>query len=149
MKPSDPNAEPPVSAPDYGRSLRGLGFNLLVRDVPRAVKFATDVLGATAFYANDRFAAMKLNGSDFMFHHDDTYKNNELYGIMQGAEARGIGAELRVYGSDPDVAEANARAGGWTVLAGSIDKPHGLRECMVIDDEGYVWIPSVHLPKET
>ena len=30
--------------------------------------------------------------------------------------------------------------------AGSIDKPHGLRECMVIDDEGYVWIPSVHLP---
>ena len=33
MKPSDPNAEPPVSAPDYGRSLRGLGFNLLVRDL--------------------------------------------------------------------------------------------------------------------
>jgi hypothetical protein len=34
------------------------------------------------------------------------------------------------------------------VLAGSLDKPHGLRECMIIDDEGYVWIPSVHLPKE-
>ena len=81
-----------------------------------------------------------------MFHHDATYKNNELYGIVQGAEARGIGVELRVYGSDPDVAEANARAGGWTVLAGSIDKPHGLRECIIIDDEGYVWIPSVHLP---
>ena len=101
MKPSDPNA-PPVSAPDYGRSLRGLGFNLLVRDVPRAVKFATDVLGATAFYANDRFAAMKLNGGDFMFHHDATYKDNELFGIVQGAEARGIGVELRIYGSDPD-----------------------------------------------
>jgi uncharacterized glyoxalase superfamily protein PhnB len=148
MKPSNPNAEPPVSAPDYGRSLRGLGFNLLVRDVPRAVRFATDVLGATAFFANDRFAAMKLNGGDFMFHHDSTYKDNELFGIVQGAEARGIGVELRIYGCDPDLAEANARAGGWTVLAGSIDKPHGLRECMVIDDEGYVWIPSVHLPKE-
>jgi len=49
-------------------------------------------------------------------------------------------------GSDPDVAEGNARVGGWTVLAGSIDKPHGLRECMIIDDEGYVWIPSAHLP---
>ena len=94
MKPSDLNA-PPVSAPDYGRSLRGLGFNLLVRDVPRAVKFATDVLGATAFYANDRFAAMKLNGADFMLHHDGTYKDNALYGIVQGAEARGIGVELR------------------------------------------------------
>ena len=59
----------------------------------------------------------------------------------------GICVELRVYGSDPDLAEANAKAGGWTVLAGSLDKPHGLRECMIIDDEGYVWIPSVHLPK--
>ncbi len=36
--------DPPVSAPDYGRSLRGLGFNLLVSDVPRAVKFAEAVL---------------------------------------------------------------------------------------------------------
>ena len=78
MKTSDPNAAPPVSAPDYGRSLRGLGFNLIVRDVPRAVKFAVDVLGATAFFANERFAAMKLNGGDFMFHHDDTYKGNPL-----------------------------------------------------------------------
>jgi hypothetical protein len=47
MKTSDSSAAPPVSAPDYGRSLRGLGFNLIVRDVPRAVKFAIDVLGAT------------------------------------------------------------------------------------------------------
>ena len=141
--------EPPVSAPDYGRSLRGLGFNLLVRDVPRAVKFAVDVLGATAFFANDQFAAMKLHGADFMFHHDNTYRNNELSGIIKGADARGIGVELRVYGCDPDTAEARARVGGWTVLAGSLDKPHGLRECMLIDDEGYVWVPSVHLTKET
>ena len=76
----------------------------------------------------------------------DSYKDNALSGIVQGAETRGIGVELRIYGSDPDVAEARARAGGWTVLAGSLDKPHGLRECMIIDDEGYVWIPSVHLP---
>ena len=140
--------EPPVSAPDYGRSLRGLGFNLIVRDVPRAVKFAVDVLGATTFFANESFAAMKLNGGDFMFHHDNTYRDNPLSGIVMGVDARGTGVELRVYGSDPDVAEANAKAGGWTVLAGSLDKPHGLRECMIIDDEGYVWIPSVHLPKE-
>ena len=137
--------EPPVSAPDYGRSLRGLGFNLIVRDITRAVKFAVDVLGATAFFANDMFAAMKLNGGDFMFHHDDTYRNNELSGIVKAAEARGVGVELRIYGCDPDVAEKNARAGGWTVLAGALDKPHGLRESMILDDEGYVWVPSVHL----
>jgi uncharacterized glyoxalase superfamily protein PhnB len=145
MKTSDPNASPPVSAPDYGRSLRGLGFNLIVRDVPRAVKFAVDVLGATAFYANDRFAAMKLNGGDFMFHHDDTYKGNPLSGIVKGVEARGIGLNSGFTAAIPMV-EANAKAGGWTVLSGALDKPHGLRECMIIDDEGYVWIPSVHLP---
>ena len=146
MKTSDPNTlPPPVSVPDYGRSLRGLGFNLIVKDVARAVKFAVDVLGATSFYDNKNFAAMKLNGGDFMFHADHTYHNNPLSGIVRDVESRGIGVELRVYGCDPDFAEANAKAGGWTVLAGTLDKPHGLRECIIIDDEGYVWIPSVHL----
>ena len=133
------------SAPDYGRSLRGLGFNLIVKDIPRAVKFAVDVLGATQLFATDMFAAMKLNGADFMFHHDSTYDSNPLSGIVAAADARGVGVELRVYDCDPDGAEAKARNGGWTVLAGSLDKPHGLRECMIVDDEGYVWVPSTHL----
>jgi uncharacterized glyoxalase superfamily protein PhnB len=140
-------SETPVSAPDYGRSLRGLGFNLIVRDVSRAVKFAVDVLGATSFFDNENFAAMKLLGGDFMFHADHTYHGNPLSGFVKAVDARGVGVELRAYGCDPDVAEKNARAGGWTILAGSLDKPHGLRECMIIDDDGYVWVPSVHLPK--
>jgi len=36
--------QPFPSAPDYGRSLRGLGANLLVRPVPRAVPFFREVL---------------------------------------------------------------------------------------------------------
>ena len=140
-------SEPPVSAPDYGRSLRGLGFNLIVRDVSRAGKFAVDVLGATSFFDNESFAAMKLLGGDFMFHADHTYHGNPLSGVVKAVDARGVGVELRAYGCDPDVAEKNAMAGGWTILAGSLDKPHGLRECMIIDDDGYVWVPSVHLPK--
>jgi catechol 2,3-dioxygenase-like lactoylglutathione lyase family enzyme len=143
MKKRPPDQTPPVSPPDYGRALRGLGFNLLVRDVPRAVTFATDVLGATASYADADFAAMRLNGSDFMFHADHTYKDNPLHGIVAGTEARGAGVELRIYGCDPDMAEKAARDGGWTVLAGSMDKPHGLRECIIVDDEGYVWVPGV------
>jgi uncharacterized glyoxalase superfamily protein PhnB len=137
--------ETPVSASDYGKSLRGLGFNLIVKDLARAIEFATQVLEATAFFATPSFAAMKLNGQDFMFHADETYRDNELKGILVGNEARGIGVELRIYGLDPDLAELRARAGGWTVLAGSIDKPHGLREAMILDDEGYLWIPSIHL----
>ena len=137
--------ETPVSASDYGKSLRGLGFNLIVKDLARSVQFATQVLEATVFLATPNFAAMKLNGQDFMFHNDETYRNNELKGILAGNEARGIGIELRVYGCDPDLAEDRARNGGWTVLAGSLDKPHGLREAMILDDEGYLWIPSIHL----
>lgn len=94
MKTSGPNASPPVSAPDYGRSLRGLGFNLIVTDVPRAVKFAINVLGATSFFDNKDFAAMKLNGGDFMFHADHTYGSNPLSGIVKGVDARGIGVEV-------------------------------------------------------
>jgi uncharacterized glyoxalase superfamily protein PhnB len=143
MKQRRADKSPPVSADAYGRSLRGLGFNLLVRDVARAVRFATEVLGATSFYDDEDFAAMKLNGGDFMFHADHTYRDNALSGLVAGIEGRGAGVELRIYGCDPDVAEANARAGGWTVLAGSADKPHGLRECVILDDEGYAWLPGI------
>lgn len=146
MKKRAPDKTPPVSPPTYGRSLRGIGFNLLVRDVARSVSFAETVLGATSFYDDADFAAMKLNGGDFMFHADHTYGDNVLAGVAAGHEARGAGVELRIYGCDPDQAEAAARAGGWTVLAGSIDKPHGLRECVIMDDDGYVWVPGVAIP---
>ena len=142
MTDSSTDKEPPVSAPDYGRSLRGIGFNLLVTDVPRAVRFVTEVLGATSTYDNDSFAALRLNGGEFMFHADHTYRGNPLLGVVAGVEGRGAGVELRIYGCDPDLAETRARALGYTVLAGSIDKPHGLRECMIMDDDGYVWVPG-------
>jgi hypothetical protein len=143
MKLRSPDKTPPVSAEAFGRSLRGIGFNLLVADVPRAVRFATEVLGATSFYDDADFAALRWNGSDFMFHADHSYRGHPLSGVVAGIEARGAGVELRLYGCDPDVAEANARRLGYTVLAGSIDKPHGLRECIILDDDGYAWVPSV------
>ena len=143
MKKRSPGKTPPVSAENYGRSLNGLGFNLLVSDVSRAVVFATEVLGATSIYDDEDFAALNYKGADFMFHADHAYSDNPLSGIVAGLEARGAGVELRFYGCDPDQAEARARAGGWTILAGSIDKPHGLRECVILDDDGYAWVPSV------
>ena len=133
------------SASDYGKSLNGLGFNLIVRNLNRAVNFAENVLGATVYFRTPTFAAMKLNHQDFMFHADETYWDNPLKASLASTEVRGVGVELRAYGRDPDMAEVYARQGGWTVLAGSLDKPHGLRECMIMDDDGYIWIPSVHL----
>jgi hypothetical protein len=135
---------PWMSAPEYGRSLRpGVGFSLLVRDVARSVRFAEDVIGATASYWDKDFAAMRWAGGEWQFHADHTFSNNPLSGFLQGVEGRGVGVELRAYGVDPDRAEAAARAGGWTVLAGTMDKPHGLRECIIIDDDGYAWVPGI------
>lgn len=147
MKKRAPDETPWMSPPDYGRSLRpGLGINLLVKEVAPAVRFATTVLGATATYADEDFAMMRLAGSEWMLHADHTYRDNPLIGIVRGAETRGAGVEIRLYGIDPDVAEAAARAGGWTVLSAAIDKPHGLREAALIDVDGYVWIPGVPIP---
>jgi uncharacterized glyoxalase superfamily protein PhnB len=138
-----------MSPPDYGRSLRpGLGVNLLVRDVAGAVRFAAEVLGASTIYADEDFAVLRLGEAEWMVHADHTYSDNPLTGILAGAETRGAGIELRVYGVDPDAAETRARDGGWTVLSGAIDKPHGLREAVLIDDEGYVWVPSLPLAEQ-
>ncbi len=131
-----------MSADDYGASLTGIGFNLLVSDMQRALEFQREVLQANVRYADADFAAIELQSMQLMLHSDHTYDDHPLSGIIKGVSARGAGVELRVYGLDPDAAEARASAHGFTVLAGSMDKPHGLRECFLIDDEGYVWSPS-------
>ena len=56
---------------------------------------------------------------------------------------RGAGVELRLYDLDPDAAEARARAAGYHVLQVAANKPHGLRECYLVDPDGYVWVPGI------
>jgi uncharacterized glyoxalase superfamily protein PhnB len=137
-------SDPFMAADAYGRSLGpGLGLNLIVRDMAEAVQFARTVLAADIIYADADFAALRAQGSQWMLHADHTYLDNPLIGILGGAQSRGAGVELRLYGADPDLVEARARAHGHVVLAGAIDKPHGLRESMIIDPDGYVWIPSL------
>lgn len=140
-------AKPRMSGADYGRSLTGLGFNLIVSDLEKAIHFCQQVIQADVFFQTDVFAAMKLAGQDFMLHINDSYRGNELHATLTSNAPRGVGIELRCYTVDPDAAETRARALGYTVLAGSLDKPHGLRECMILDDDGFVWIPSKHLEK--
>ena len=135
----------PPTAEAYGKSLKGLGFSLIVRDLADSVQFATGVLGASIYFQTDKFAALKLLDADLMLHHDDTYRSNPLHGFLNENAGRGIGVELRCYGVDPDQVEARARNLGYTVLAGSLDKPHGLRECIILDSDGFAWVPSTHL----
>jgi len=139
--------QPPwIPAPEYGRRLRGLGVNLIVRDIFAALSFQSEVLAAEILHNDPDFAAMKAFGAEWMLHADHTYNNHPVNGTLNNCPARGIGVELRLYGRNPDDAEAKARALGFEVLAGSLDKPHGLREAYIIDQDGYLWVPSVHLP---
>ena len=78
-----------------------------------------------------------------MLHADHTYQDHPLHGSLNDDIVRGIGAELRLHGRDPDEAEAVARRLGYTVLDGTADKPHGLREVYLIDADGYTWVPDI------
>ena len=132
-------------APAYSAELGGLTVNLLVRDMPRATAFAREVLQATIVYEDPDFAAVEAAGAKWCLHADHAYSDHPLAGSLAETPVRGIGAELRVMGLNPDAAEARARAAGYEVLAGAIDKPHGMREAYILDPDGYLWVPSVTL----
>src|SRR5262245_60570740 len=135
--------EPWMPAEDFGRSLpRGVGLNLLVTEVAPAEVFLRLVLGANTIHADEDFAAIELLGSILMLHADHSYLDHEMTGVTQGLEVRGAGIEIRLYGADPDNAEALARDNGHVILSASIDKPHGLRECHIVGPDGYVFVPS-------
>lgn len=137
------SGEPWMSAEDYGRSLQGLTINLLVRDVPSALPFHREVLGAEEVYSDPDFAVLRRDGVEWMLHADHTYDDHPFRGRAAEAELRGGGVELRLHGRDPDEAEAAARRLGYTVLAGASDRPHGLRESFLVDGDGYVWVADV------
>ena len=132
-----------VSAPDYGKSLKGFGVNLLVRDVEANKRFAEDVFLATTVYWNEDFAVLRQGSVQWMLHADHCYEGHPLSGFVEGVEGRGRGVELHLYDDiDPDEAEARARVRGDLVLAGCLDTEHGVRECYILDPDGYCWVVS-------
>lgn len=135
-----------VKAEDFGRSLTGLGLNLVVRDVRRLAAFLVQVFGMTAHRLSADFAIMTYHGEVFQLHSDATYRENPLLGLLPEAGARGAGLEIRLYETDPDQAATRAAAfPDATVLQAPADKPHGLRECYILCENGYAWVPSRRL----
>jgi uncharacterized glyoxalase superfamily protein PhnB len=136
-----------MPADDYGRGLPKFSVNLLVRDVQASLPFYRDVLGAKVHYADEDFAALNLAGAEFMLHSDHAYDHHPLHKYVGGVDAsrRGLGAELRVMGVDPDAAEVRAKAAGVKIVQPAADYPHGWRDAMLADPDGYVW--AVGVPK--
>ena len=131
-----------ITATDFGKSLGGIGLNLLVRDVLAECTFLETVFGMTRYQATADFAIIEYGSQVFQIHSDGTYHSNPLLGLVPETPPRGAGIEIRLYDTDPDVAVAKALAAGATILQGPTDKPHGLREAYILCDNGYAWVPS-------
>ncbi len=136
-----------MPADDYGRGMRPFSVNLLVRDMRLSLAFYERVLAAAVRYADDDFAVLKLLDFEFMLHADHTYDRHPLYGRLQTPGLRGTGAELRVFGIDPDSLERRAREAGATIIQTTRDFPHGWRDVMLADPDGYIWAVGVPTPK--
>lgn len=131
-----------VSPDDFGAALRGLGLNLLVRDVPAEAAFLQEVFGLVPYRVSRDFAIMDYHGHLIQLHADHTYASHVLFGLLPETPPRGAGASLHLFDSDPDVAAARAVGAGGTILHQPANKPHGLRECCILCANGYAWVAS-------
>ncbi|KIN74324.1 VOC family protein [Sulfitobacter guttiformis] len=137
-----------VGAAEFGAGLRGIGLNLLVRDVPRQIAFLEAVFGMKAHQPTKDFAIITYYDQVFQVHSDCTYHSNPVLALLPESPPRGAGIEIRLYNSDPDAACALAPAAGGTILQRPMDKPHGLREAYVLCENGYAWVVSRPLERK-
>lgn len=131
-----------VDADSFGRSLRGIGLNLVVRDVLAEISFLETVFEMKAHQPSKDFAIVTYGEQVFQLHSDGTYAENPLLGLLPENPPRGAGIEIRLYDSDPDLAVERAEQADFTILQEPTDKPHGLREAFILCDNGYAWVPS-------
>lgn len=136
--------EPWMAADEYGRQLPQFSVNLIVADVSRSVAFYKNVLHTKQVYSDVDFAALEVSGLKFMLHADHTYNHHPWYARLVQTPRRGLGAELRLFGVNPDDVEARAKQHGARLLQPATDKPHGWRDVIVEDPDGYAW--AVGLP---
>ena len=131
--------EPWRPAAEYGRTLTGLTVNLIVRDISASLPFYGDVVGLRVLYSDPDFAALEgPNDMRLMLHADHAYDGMPWASRLRAGEPRGLGAEIRLLGLDPDAAERRAREHGVKVLLPTRDWPHGWRDCLLEDPDGYV-----------
>ncbi len=132
-----------ISADEFGRSLSGVGVNILVKDVRRTVSFLERVFVLKCHQVSNDFAIVSHDNHVFQLHADHTYHSHPMINLVPENPPRGLGIEIRLYDCDPDTAVKNAEAHQYHVLEPAITKPHGLREAFIQCHDGYVWCPSI------
>lgn len=133
----------------YGALLPPLSLNLVVSDTARSATFYRDVFDADVRYVDIDFAALRVGPAEVMLHADHTHDEHPWYPQLVAGAPRGIGAQIRVLGIDPDETERRARAAGAVVARGAEDKGHGWRETLVRDPDGYEWAVGILIPPAT
>lgn len=131
-----------ISADEFGRTLTGVGINILVRDVRQTVNFLKIVFELKNHQTTKDFAIISHGNDVFQIHADHTYHSHPMVNLLPDNPPRGLGIEIRLYDCDPDSAVIQANKHEFHVLEPAMTKPHGLREAFIQCHDGYVWCPS-------
>ncbi len=129
-----------ITPVDFGRSLRGIGVNLLCRDVMGMAAFLHDVFDLEIHRASKDFAIIRHGDWMMQLHADATYHAHPLLTLVPELPPRGTGVQIYLFGVAPD--QAVMRAPVEMVLEQPADKPHGLREATILSPEGYAFSPA-------
>ncbi len=132
-----------VPAEEFGRSLTGIGLNLLSPDLRRLAGFLAQVFGLYAHRLSDDFAIIRHGGMMLQIHADGTYGAHPLLSLVPEVPPRGGAMQIYRFGIDPDTASQRAEAAGHMILEQVADKVHGLREATILSPEGYAFSPAV------
>lgn len=128
-----------MSADDYGRGLPAFTVNLIVSDLAQSIRFYASVLGAAVVYSDADFSALRVGNLDFILHADHAYDHHPWHVELTSGVRRGLGAELRLFHVAPDEIEKRAKDFGAKILQTVQVKPHGWRDLIVADPDGYAW----------
>jgi hypothetical protein len=100
-------------------------------------------------YVDVDFAALGLRGAEVMLHADHTHDEHPWHFDLVDGAPRGLGAQMRLLGLDPDAVERRATGSGATVVRSTQDRSgHGWREVLVRDPDGYEWAVGVLIPPD-
>lgn len=121
----------------FGRGLHGIGLNLVCRDVASMAAFLSKVLGLKLHRQSADFAIVEHGGMVLQLHSDRSFGAHPLLGLVPETLPRGGGAQIYLFGVDPDA--ATGRATPEMVLEQPRNKPHGLREATLLSPEGYAF----------